>query len=157
MVRESTLTELSQLEEKDIKFQSKSNYHQMRFKHLKLMAREWEAMKRMKSDDMYIYIGKLRLCVPVSYGGAGPEVLESSSSRSSTPSSKRSESPAPLPSGISHRRSISSPRDDPVGDASSGIPAPAHQGRAHTPRKSPRQMPPPPREGTIPVEPEPES
>ena len=103
----------------------------MRFKHLQLMAKDWEAMKGMKAKEMYVYIGKLRLCVPVGYGGAGPEVLESTSSRASTPRSARSgrdlrgsefgvESAAPLPQGM---------------------PSPP-------PRKDPL-------DGTIPVEPEP--
>eukprot|EP01043_Picozoa_sp_COSAG02_P044018 COSAG02_NODE_3885_length_6087_cov_7.811456_6_plen_90_part_00 len=74
MLREKMLRKLLDMTEDDIEFQSDSPYHNIRLKHLKLMATKWDEMdtrqkqakrQRLKIRE-YDYIGKVPLCVPVS-------------------------------------------------------------------------------------------
>jgi hypothetical protein len=82
MLREKMLRKLLTMTEDDIEFQSDSPYHKMRLKHLKMMATKWDEMgarqtqakrKQSKLPPVYDYIGKVRLCVPVSSHGFGVE------------------------------------------------------------------------------------
>lgn len=72
MMREEMLAKLLTVSEDDIEFQSSSNFHKTRFKHLKLMAEKWkdmqQAARKAKTTKIphYDYIGKVQLCVPVS-------------------------------------------------------------------------------------------
>ena len=80
MMREKMLTQLLTMTEDDIEFQSKSDYHKMRLKHLKLMATKWRQMGIAEKQagakvPQYDYIGKVRLCVPVSSQGGAAERL----------------------------------------------------------------------------------
>ena len=83
-MRKEKLQQLAAMTEQQVKFQSESQHHRMRFSHLQLLARYWAAheeglrLRESKSfspfpreliesppDGLEAYVGRLRLCVPV--------------------------------------------------------------------------------------------